>query len=128
MVSLDACFLIDLLNGENAATSLAATLEAEGDPICITPPAAVEVMAGGLHVGGKYLGRARELLGSLHLLAFDDEAIEVASRLAAQLMARGERIGEGDLFIAGISLRHRQRLITRDRGFARVPGLSVEFY
>lgn len=128
MVSLDACFLIDLLHGDPAAAELAARLEASGEPTCVTPPASVEVLAGETHVGGKYVEKARELISSLHRLEFDDEAIETTSRLAARLIEKGERLGEGDLFIAGISLRHRQRLITRDRGFARVPGLEVEFY
>ena len=128
MVSLDACFLIDLLHGDSAAAELAARLETSGEPTCVTPPASVEVLAGEMHAGGRYFQKASDLLASLHLLAFDDEAVKMTSRLAARLMERGERIGEGDLFIAGISLRHRQRLITRDRVFARVPGLEVEFY
>lgn len=128
MVSLDACFLIDLLKGDPTALALAAKLEASGDPICVTPPAAVEVLSGGVHAGPKPLARARDLIDSLHLLPFDSEAIGVTSGLAAAMMDRGNRLGEGDLFIAGISLRHHQRLITRDRGFALVPGLEVEFY
>jgi predicted nucleic acid-binding protein len=35
------------------------------------------------------------------------------------------QMGENDLWIAGIALRHGFHLATRDRAFARVPGLKV---
>ena len=58
----------------------------------------------------------------------DREACEEAGKIGAELLARGEAIGSADLFIAATSKRHGQRLLTRDRGFARVPGLVVESY
>ncbi len=67
-------------------------------------------------------------MGSLQWLEFDQEACRLAGRIGAELIDRGEPLGAGDLLIAAISLRHGQRLITRNRGFARVPGLQVESY
>jgi predicted nucleic acid-binding protein len=128
MVSLDSTFLIDLLKRRPAATSLAAAFVRDGIQTCVTPPAAVEVMAGGHRLGGSYLERVRAMLASLPLLPFDEEAIESSARIAADLIARGESLSEGDLLIAGISMRHNEELITRDRAFARVRGLSVRFY
>lgn len=43
------------------------------------------------------------------------------SRLAFEL-------GENDLWIAGLALRHGMPLVTRDRAFGRVPGLQVMTY
>ena len=128
MVSLDSTFIIDLLRRVPSAVKLLDRLEADRDPRFVTPPAAAEVMVGAYGFGGKSLRVAESLLKSLQWLEFDWEACQLAGRIEAELIARGEPIGASDLFIAAVSLRHGQRLITRDRGFARVPGLHVETY
>jgi len=128
MVSLDSTFVIDLLKRRAFAVEMAATFDREGTQVCISPPAAVEVLAGGQRLGGDYLQRVRDLLTSLPLLPFDQEAIDTSARIAADLMSRGESLSEGDLLIAGISMRHGEEVVTRDRAFGRVRGLSVRFY
>lgn len=128
MVSLDSTFVIDLLRRRANAVEMATSFEDNNVPVCIAPPAAVEVLAGGHRLGGEYLQRVRALLTSLPVLPFDGEAIESTARIAADLMSRGERLSEGDLLIAGISLRHGEEVVTRDRAFGRVRGLSVRFY
>ncbi len=128
MVSLDSTFLIDLLRRRGTAVEMAAAFEHAKVPVYIAPPAAVEVLAGGHRLGGEHLQRVRLLLASLPVLPFDDAAIETSARIAADLMARGERLSESDLLIAGISLRHGEEVVTRDRSFGRVRGLSVRFY
>ena len=48
---------------------------------------------------------------------------------AGQLQARlAFEMGENDLWIAGIALRHGLTLVTRDRIFSRVPGLRIKPY
>lgn len=128
MASLDSTFVIDLLKRRATAVALASSFERDRVPVCISPPAAVEVLAGGHCLGGEHLQRVRTLLASLPLLTFDEQAIEFSARIAADLMSRGERLSEGDLLIAGISMRHSEEVVTRDRAFGRVRGLSVRFY
>lgn len=128
MVSLETTFLIDLLSGEAEAVKRARELEVQAETTCVTPPAAAEVLIGAYYVGGAELARAQELLESLIFLDFDLEACEEAGRIGADLIARGEALGSADLFIAAISKRHGQRLLTRDRGFSRIRGLTVETY
>lgn len=128
MASLETTFLIDLLKNEPAAVALAKTLEGSGEPRCVTAPAAAEVLIGAHLQGGRALAKARELLDSLVFLEFDREAYLEAGRLGALLIERGDQLATPDLLIAAISKRHGQRLITRDRAFSRVPGLSVETY
>jgi predicted nucleic acid-binding protein len=128
LASLETTFLIDLLRDQAAATQLARTLEAAGEPRYVTAPAAAEVLVGAHLQGGPALERAKDLLDSLVLLDFDRESYTEAGRLGAVLIERGEQMSTPDLFIAMISKRHGQRLITRDRAFSRIPGLSVETY
>jgi predicted nucleic acid-binding protein len=128
VVSLETTFLVDLLRKDAAAIARVRSIEASGEPRCVTAPAAAEIMIGAHLRGGRAPDRARELLASLVLLPFDAEACEEAGRLGAQLIARGEELSTPDLFIAAITKRHGQRLLTRDRSFARIRGLTVETY
>ena len=128
LASLETTFLVDLLNDLPAAVHMAKALEATGEPRCVTPPVAAEVLIGAFLQGGRSLETARDLLDSLLLLEFDREAYLEAGRLGALLIERGEEMSTVDLLIAAVSRRHGQRVITRDRSFARIPGLSIETY
>ncbi len=128
MASLETTFLIDLLNGEPAAVSRAEALDAAGETKCVTAPAAAEVLIGAYYLGGHDLTHAQELLDSLVLLDFDRDAYHEAGRIGADLLSQGEMLGATDLLIAAISKRHGQSLLTRDRSFTRVRGLTVETY
>ncbi len=104
------------------------SLEREREPGFVTPPAATEVMVRAHRFGGKPLRAAESLLGSLHWLDFDWESCRLAGRIEAELVVQGNPMSAADLFIASITLRHGQRLLTRDRDFARVKGLRIETY
>lgn len=128
VVSLDTTFLVDLRKRDPAAVARATVLEQSGEPKCVTAPVAAELLVGAHRFGDAQLERTRRLLGSLILLETDMESCEEAGRIGADLISRGTTISGMDLFIAAISKRHGQRLLTRDRSFAKVRGLSVEFY
>lgn len=128
MVSLDATFLIDLLDGTPEATEKAAELDRSDEPLEVTPPSAAEVLTGAHFAGGDYLVQTRKLLGGLDLLAFDGDACEEAGRMGADLMKRGQTLGWRDLLIAAVTKRHGARLLTKDPDFARIPGLIIESY
>jgi len=128
VVSLDSTFLIDLLAGEPGAVAKARELDSSEERRCVTAPAVSEVLLGAYHLRGAYLERTRIFLDRLPLLAFDGPACHEAGRLGAELLARGTPLGQSDLFIAAITRRHGERLLTRDRGFALIPGLVIESY
>ncbi len=128
MVSLDSSFLIDLLAGNPRAVGKARELDQSGEPRYLTAPAASEVLVGAYFLGGAYLARTKALVDSLPLLPFDRPSCHEAGRLGSELAALGTPLGQSDLFIAAISRRHGERLLTRDRGFLQVPGLTIESY
>jgi predicted nucleic acid-binding protein len=128
LVSLDSTFLIDLLAGNTRAITKARDLDRTGETRYITAPAASEVLVGGYRLGGRYFERTKMLVDGLQVLPFDRLSSHAAGRLGAELVARGTPIGQADLFIAAITLRHGERLLTCDKGFAGVPGLSIESY
>jgi len=128
MVSLGSSFVIDLLAGNARAVVKARQLDQAGEPRFITAPAAAEVLVGGYRLGGVYFTRTKALVDNLTLLPFDRASCHEAGRLGSELAARGSPLGQSDLYIAAITLRHSERLLTRDRGFFQVPGLTVEGY
>lgn len=74
------------------------------------------------------LGRCVEGLARYNDLEFDRDACDEAGPMAADLMSRRETMATTDLFIAAVTRRHGQRLLTRDQAFARVRGLTIETY
>jgi len=128
MASLDSTFPIDLLRRVPDAGDHLDRLESSREPRFVTPPAAAELLVRAHGIGGRSPRVAEELLHSLQRLDLDWEACRLAGRIEADPIARGEPMDAVDLFIAAVTLRHGQRLVTRDRGFARARGLPVETY
>lgn len=128
MPSLDSSYLIDLLAGQADAIEFAQLLESNGKIGFLTPPTASEVYIGAFRAGPEYLASAERLLEGLPVLPFDRESARLAGKLGATLLDRGTPIGQSDLYIAAITMRHQESLVTRDSAFSRVPGLRVETY
>ena len=73
--------------------------------------------------------RVRAFLSSPgpQLLLIDDLAAEQFGRFKAILRRAGRPIGDIDLFIAGVAVRHGLTVVTNNtEHFARVPDLSLE--
>jgi tRNA(fMet)-specific endonuclease VapC len=85
-----------------------------------------------LHGARKYerrderVERVERTLGPYRSLPFDDAAARRYAEIRDSLESRGEVIGPNDLFIASIALTHGLILVTNDREFSRVEGLTIE--
>jgi len=58
------------------------------------------------------------------VLAVDETMYEVYGRLAAGLSRAGTPVGDFDEIITAITLCHDGKIITRDRHFEKIPGIS----
>ena len=65
-------------------------------------------------------------LARLEVLAWDSAAARVYGRVRADLTARGGALGAMDMLIAAHALATGAVLVTSDRAFGRIDGLSVE--
>ncbi len=128
MVNLDSSFLVDFLRGRPEAVERLQVLEGRREPKYVCPPAAAELLIGAALAGDRAWAKTETFLASLNWLPFDAESCRVAGRIGSALVDAGEPLGIADLFIAAITIRHADRLLTRDRSFARVKGLAVETY
>ena len=84
------------------------------------------------HGAEKYGNRERRqralnmLFAPFASLAFDDAAARHYGEIRHQLEVQGRVLGPNDLKIAAIARTHGLTLVSADKGFSRVPGLSVE--
>jgi len=68
----------------------------------------------------------RLVLPALEMLDFDTACAEVYGQLRAKQEAKGQRLGEADLMIASIALRHGLTLVSGNvRHLGRIEGLKI---
>lgn len=124
---LDTNIVSDLLRnpGGRAARRLAVVGEAA---VCTSIVVACELRYGAAKKGSAQLSeRVEVLLGSLDVLALDEDADRRYAEIRSQLERQGTPIGPNDLLIAAHTLELDLILVTADvDDFSRVPGLSME--
>lgn len=128
MKCLDSTFCIDLLKGLPEARARAEELVREGERLAIAAPALTEVLVGAFRQGGRRLAQSLDFVAQLEVLGVNEDIALEAARVGGECLRRGEAVGTTDLLIAATAKQHRAHLVSRDRDFARVPGLILETY
>lgn len=130
MVLLDTTFLIDVMRARERALDVLERLEAAGETLAVSTVTLFEMHRGLAAVGLSEAARKRaaEVVGARVVYAPDAAAARRAGDLDAELWARGEAIDPEDCLIAGIALSRDLELVTRNRHYARVPGLRLRLY
>ncbi|MCL4202964.1 MAG: type II toxin-antitoxin system VapC family toxin [Pirellulaceae bacterium] len=72
------------------------------------------------------VARIEHTLSPFRSLPFDDRAARRYAEIRDELETRGEVIGPYDLLIAAIALNHGLTVVTNNREFSRIDGLTVE--
>jgi len=66
------------------------------------------------------------VLPALEILDFDSACAEIYGDLRAKLESQGRRLGEADLMIAAVALKHDLTLVSGNtQRFGRIPGLRL---
>lgn len=129
---VDTSFVIDLLRGDEAATSLASTLDATRQVLLLPTPVLYEVTAGLRFARSRSeASRFREIAERFPLAPFDRQAALEAAGIRAELLRLGRAKSHTDVMIAGITKAGGHALITRDDDFHEIAdavGLSIEAY
>ncbi|ELZ28156.1 PilT protein domain-containing protein [Halosimplex carlsbadense 2-9-1] len=127
MIALDTCFLLDYLDGVDAA---AAYLQANEDKPFFAPSLALfELYRGAARTDGREgIERVAAGLDWVEPLGLSEPAAREAALAEAELLETGDRVNLGDALIAGICRHHGARIVTRDSHFDRVDGLDAETY
>lgn len=127
MIALDASFLVDYLDGTDAAGDF---LDANEDrPFFAPTPALFEVYRGGARSAGvDGIERIDSSLEWIDPLPLTVESAREAALVEAELLDAGEPINLGDVIIAGICRVNGAELVTRDDHYDRIEGLRVRTY
>ncbi len=132
MKLLATTLLVDLLRRREAARQIVLSMEEAGEWGATTEVNAFEVLLGA-HRGGRpdsgKLANIAKLLDRLEVLPLDRAGAARAAEILSKLRAQGKDIGVLDVLVAGIALASGcNTIVTRDRGFGSIPGITVEAY
>jgi len=128
---LDTSFLVDVMNGDEAALSKVDEIEADGVEQLVPAMTLQELYIG---VGASDLPRRERrkietVIGARPVVPTDGETARKAGRIDGQLRTDGARINVGDATIGATGIVRDQPVLTGDRDhFERIPGLDVESY
>ncbi|MHB1260744.1 MAG: type II toxin-antitoxin system VapC family toxin [Thermoplasmatota archaeon] len=126
MVVLDTATLIDAHHDQGGAMDAIRQAQASGALIRITAATWMEYLAViPIHRRTDAIGR---LLGAVEFEPMTRELAESCAAIQHDLLTRGERLAWHDLHLAATALHYHEPLVTRDRAFARVPGLLLQTY
>jgi tRNA(fMet)-specific endonuclease VapC len=127
MFALDTNTVIYLFKGEGQVAKRLERLSLS--QVAIPSPVIFELETG---IGKSSAPQKRrrlldELVAGVAILPFGFEEARIAAALRVSLEKAGTPISPLDLLIAGIVVRHRAVLVTRNsKEFGRIPGLMIE--
>lgn len=125
----DTSFLVDLMRRDRDALNLYLNFEQQGIALSTTAITAMELFKGAYVSGNRNnLVKVRTILELFTVFPVDETVYEAFGRIAAGLCIIGSPIGDFDEVIAAIALCNDGEIITRDRHFEKIPGLTVIMY
>lgn len=128
MACLDTSFLIDVLNGDEAARETMQELDERSERNAVTPISASELWIGAHRGSVVEYRNTEELLESLLWLDVTRSCARRAGSLQAELLEDGSRLGFNDCLIAATAMEHGYELVAGDDDFDRIPDLRVRTY
>lgn len=72
--------------------------------------------------------KIEEFAAATVILVCDLDTARWYGRVKGELKIKGKPIPENDIWIAALAYQHQPRLITRDKHFSAVEGLSIEVW
>lgn len=127
----DTAFLIDVLDGDEAALEVLTTIENDRKPEKVSSVTALE-----LYEGVERSDRpddekvvVLDVLDSKTVVPADHDVMRRAGRLSGALHAEGRPVDREDCVIAATALREDEPVVTRNADhFERISGLDVRSY
>lgn len=118
---LDTNFLIDLLEGKEAAMEKLKELRERKEPLMIPPGVLYE-----LYTGLNSEETARTIENELKRAELTPPVEKEAARIRQKLNRKGNPISSIDYLIAGTARHLNEKILTNDQHFSRVEDLLVE--
>ena len=123
MIILDTSAIIEILKDTEKGKKI--TTFIQDQETGITSFSVHELMIGSKE---KELPRLEMLFASIKIFNFDLMAALESFQLEKNLIKKGKMIEESDIFIAGICLAAKAKLITLDKGFEEIKELDFKIF
>lgn len=130
MVVLDSSFLIDVLHGQERALQLLQMFKEREARLFVASLTVMELWEG-VHrckLPEQEKEKIEGILSTVTVLPFHEKEAKIAAHLRVELSQQGKWLELADLLIASITQAHGETLVTKDKDFARIPGLFVLSY
>ncbi|NQU78643.1 type II toxin-antitoxin system VapC family toxin [Candidatus Woesearchaeota archaeon] len=121
MYLLDTSVMFEILSATK--TGAAALLEIGEESVAISSLTRYELLA---TRKGKRFEEMQRMLRSLPVIAYDTPCADVSADLKSRMSVKGKTISYHDTHIAGTCIYNNLILVTLDKHFANVPGLTVK--
>lgn len=125
---LETGFVIDFLRDRQNAIEKASELIRKDETLFVTSVTIFELWHGSGIKAGKKKDKLEKFIDSLNVLVLDQESAKKGGEIHRSLISNGMRIDPEDSMIAGIAVKHNQKLLTRDEHFSRIDGLKTKHY
>ena len=126
MTVADTSFIIDLMRKDPGATMIFEHYEQAGRGLDTTGITALELYKGAYQsVNKDSLVKVKNILSLFSILPIDEQVYELFGKLSRDLRIRGTPLGAFDEVIAAIVLCDDGEIISRDRHFGSIPGITV---
>lgn len=123
---LDSCFLIDVMQADEAAVAKLGELAEDPRPVAVTTPSLSEVKRG---MSDAKRREFEAVIDGFSTVPFDRRAANTAADILRSLDDRGEPISAVDAMVAACALERDDPVVTRNvTEFRRVDRLSVTPY
>lgn len=128
---LDTCFLIDIIEGDEAAIEKAKELETSRNAILVSSATVFE-----LHTGVARCDRpdrekekVMEVIESKRIVPADKRIMKKAGNIHGELVRKGNRIGSFDCIIGATAIVEEEALLTRNvEDFKRISDIDIKEY
>lgn len=124
----DASFLIDVTRSDLGAVEVLRDIQLAGEPLLSPAPAVAELLLGAFLHKGKAMEQAVAFAEALESIPTDYLVAAEAAQIGAELYRKGRPLPMVDLLIAATARAGKLSLITRDKAFDQIAGLSVTPY
>lgn len=130
---VDTSFVLDVIDGVDAAVSKERDLEAEGVPLVVPAMTVLELYIGVGMVARTTAERRRvdAVLDAYPVVEMTPSIARRAGRLLGARMADngdGPGIGKGDAAIAATAIERDEAVLTADTHFETIAGVDIERY
>lgn len=123
-----ASFLIDVLRSDPGAVQLLREMQLAGESLRVQAPAVAEVLLGALLHKGAARSEPIALAEEIETIPTDYLVAAEAAQITSELYGSGRPLPMIEVLVAATARLQKLALVTREKAFSNITGLTLEGY